>query len=159
MGDEKKRVPEQAVKALRRALGDRLVAVVLFGSRARGDARPDSDWDLLVIAEQLPEGYWDRHRSIREALRDGRCAGVSVVAKTPTEFESYLAPLYLDIALDGQLLFDRNGYARGKLNELRRIIQRAGLFRERTEAGDIWRWKQEPARPWAVNWEGHGATD
>lgn len=159
MGDGIKGVPKQAVEALANALGDRLVAVVLFGSKARGDARPDSDWDLLVIGEGLPEGYWDRHRLIREALLDQHSAGVSVVAKTPTEFESYLAPLYLDIALDGQVLFDRDGYARRKLDELRRIIQRAGLFRERTESGDIWRWKQEPARPWALNWEGHDATD
>ncbi|MBI4568277.1 MAG: nucleotidyltransferase domain-containing protein [Planctomycetes bacterium] len=25
--------------------------IILFGSRGRGDARPDSDWDILVIAE------------------------------------------------------------------------------------------------------------
>ena len=30
---------------------DDLLAVVLFGSRARGTARPDSDWDLALIAE------------------------------------------------------------------------------------------------------------
>ncbi len=159
MGDGKKEVLEQAVEALRKALGDRLVAVVLFGSRARGDARPDSDWDLLVIGEELPEGYWDRHRLIREALLGQHSAGVSVVAKTPKEFESNLAPLYLDIALDGQVLFDRDGYARRKLEELRRIIQRAGLFRQQTESGDIWCWKQEPARPWALNWEAHDASD
>jgi uncharacterized protein len=27
----------------------RPLQVWLFGSRARGDARPDSDWDLLVV--------------------------------------------------------------------------------------------------------------
>ena len=26
--------------------------VVLFGSRARGDERPDSDWDVLIIVNQ-----------------------------------------------------------------------------------------------------------
>lgn len=26
--------------------------VILFGSRARGDHRPDSDWDLLVVTER-----------------------------------------------------------------------------------------------------------
>src|SRR4051794_206433 len=51
-------VAEQAVSALQAALGDRLVAVVLFGSRARGDAHLDSDWDLLVLAEGLPEGLF-----------------------------------------------------------------------------------------------------
>lgn len=151
-------IPQQAVVALKVALGDRLVAVVLFGSQARGEAREDSDWDLLILAEDLPQGYWDRHRLIREALRDRPCAGVSVVAKTPKEFESYLAPLYLDIALDGQVLFDRDGYAHRKLSELRRIIERAGLYRERTAAGDVWRWKQEPVRPWTLNWEHQDET-
>ena len=34
---------------LDRAYGDRLAAVVLFGSHARGDAEPGSDVDLLVV--------------------------------------------------------------------------------------------------------------
>jgi uncharacterized protein len=39
--------------------------VLLFGSRARGDARPDSDWDLAVIVEgtltwQRKHAVWDR---------------------------------------------------------------------------------------------------
>jgi len=38
------------VSALREGLGDDLVALVLFGSRARGDHYPQSDWDLLLIA-------------------------------------------------------------------------------------------------------------
>jgi len=34
---------------LERLYGDRLERVLLFGSRARGDARPDSDWDVAVV--------------------------------------------------------------------------------------------------------------
>jgi uncharacterized protein len=34
---------------LERRYGDRLERVLLFGSRARGDARPDSDWDVAVF--------------------------------------------------------------------------------------------------------------
>jgi predicted nucleotidyltransferase len=30
-------------------LGDRLEAVYLYGSQARGDARPDSDVDVLIV--------------------------------------------------------------------------------------------------------------
>lgn len=29
--------------------------VILFGSRARGDYRPDSDWDILVVGDSKPE--------------------------------------------------------------------------------------------------------
>jgi uncharacterized protein len=34
---------------LERLYGPRLERLVLFGSRARGDARPDSDWDVAVV--------------------------------------------------------------------------------------------------------------
>jgi len=33
------------LETLRNGLGDDLVAVVLFGSRARGEAGPESDWE------------------------------------------------------------------------------------------------------------------
>lgn len=37
----------------RTTLGDHLVSIVLFGSRARGDARPDSDIDVLLVVRNL----------------------------------------------------------------------------------------------------------
>ncbi|ATQ68482.1 MULTISPECIES: nucleotidyltransferase domain-containing protein [Methylosinus] len=39
--------------ALDEAYGSRLERVVLFGSRARGDARMDSDYDVAVFLEQF----------------------------------------------------------------------------------------------------------
>src|SRR5437764_1680739 len=43
---------------LRSHLSERLVSVVLFGSVARGDASPASDIDLLIVAEDLPQGQF-----------------------------------------------------------------------------------------------------
>jgi predicted nucleotidyltransferase len=39
--------------ALRARFGGRLRALVLFGSRARGSGRADSDLDVLVLIDQL----------------------------------------------------------------------------------------------------------
>ena len=38
---------------VRCVLGDRVRKIILFGSRARGEARPESDFDLLVVLREL----------------------------------------------------------------------------------------------------------
>ena len=45
-------------QALTSAYGSKLERVVLFGSRARGDARPDSDYDIAVFIHD-PESFGD----------------------------------------------------------------------------------------------------
>lgn len=50
--------------------------IILFGSRARGDAAPDSDVDLLVI---VPEGFsgaqrWRMMQTIRKSIARIRCS-------------------------------------------------------------------------------------
>ena len=43
--------------ALDTLYGDRIERVVLFGSRARGDARPDSDYDVAVFLKDLADRW------------------------------------------------------------------------------------------------------
>ena len=143
----------QAVDALRGTFGDRLVAVVLFGSRARGDARETSDWDLLVIAEGLPESLFERRLFVTRALSPKGHGSISILARTPAEFESRVPSVYLDIAVDGRVLYDPRGYAAERLASLQRLLKRLGLYREHTKAGDLWRWQEEPSGPWSLKWE------
>ncbi len=42
-------------RRLKERLGDRLVSVTLYGSRARGDARAGSDFDLIVQVRERTE--------------------------------------------------------------------------------------------------------
>ena len=51
-------VPGRFRAALAETYGDRLERAVLFGSRARGDFRPDSDYDIAVFIHD-PEGWLD----------------------------------------------------------------------------------------------------
>ena len=73
------------------------VAVILFGSRARGDHREESDIDLLVITDDTDEevdwrpGYVDlcqaAHRSVEEVY--GFFLNVDVVTFPKTQFQYY----------------------------------------------------------------------
>ena len=76
-----------------REIADRIVAefspsmVLLFGSRARGDARPDSDVDLIVVwKDENPP--LRRSAAVRLALgRVGLPMDLAVV--TPSEFARF----------------------------------------------------------------------
>ena len=43
--------------ALDRIYGSRIERVVLFGSRARGDAHADSDYDIAVFLHDMPDRW------------------------------------------------------------------------------------------------------
>jgi len=57
--------------------------IILFGSRARGDARPNSDFDVLVIKESSEPGY-RRDAPLYVALA-GLPVEVEVLVYTPQE--------------------------------------------------------------------------
>jgi len=61
--------------------------VMLFGSRAAGEARKDSDFDLLVV---MDVGDADRPRSLRvRRLLRGLGVPFDVVVYTPEEWDSF----------------------------------------------------------------------
>lgn len=64
-----------------------------------------------------------------------------------------LPDLYLDIALDGVVLYDAGGYAAERLEALRALVRRKGLYREREGRDLMWRWEQPPGPDWSLEWE------
>ena len=49
LSTKEKSALQQLKAGLNQAIGDQLIELKLFGSKARGDDRPDSDIDILVI--------------------------------------------------------------------------------------------------------------
>lgn len=145
---------DEVITALQNGLGERLVSVVLFGSRARGDAKEESDWDLLLIARDLPQGTLRRHITLKQMLPDAWRGRISLLAKTPEEFEARLPALYLDIALDGIVLYDSGNYVTEKLGALRALLAQRGLSREQMQRDLVWRWEEFPGLGWSLEREG-----
>jgi predicted nucleotidyltransferase len=145
-------VASQAVEELKAGLRENLLAVALFGSRARGEAHRSSDWDLFVLAESLPENRLDRQFSLKAMLSLRLAGKISILAKTRKEFEADLRPVYLDIAADAVILYDPQEYLTTKLQAVRDLARDAGLRRRRWKGQWIWDWEKPPQGVWEVNW-------
>jgi predicted nucleotidyltransferase len=94
---------ERFVIAVRGAYGDRLQRVVLFGSRARGDADLESDIDVLVVLDEVLD-FWKEHRRIGDlALEASEGAGTIVFAMPISRFEYEMrrSPLLFNVQREG----------------------------------------------------------
>ena len=74
---------------LRAKFGERYVKLILFGSRARGDHKPDSDADVAVVMRDKVEEEWKLTRSVGEETYD-------ILLKTGLYIEPWL---FDDVAL------------------------------------------------------------
>lgn len=136
------------------AYGERLVALAIFGSWARGVATPASDLDLLVVAEPLPPSRMRRVREFRvvnEATRavrscvwsdEGPEVELSPVFKTPEELAAG-SPLYLDMTVWRVVLVDRGGTLESFLAGLRGRMEVLGSRRVPFKGGAFWDYKPD----------------
>lgn len=77
---------------------------ILYGSQARGDERPDSDWDILVILDKdrlLPEDYDNITYPIAK-LGWEVGADINPIMYTKNDWEaSSITPFYHNVQRDG----------------------------------------------------------
>jgi predicted nucleotidyltransferase/HEPN domain-containing protein len=84
--------------------------IYLFGSRARGDAREDSDYDVMVILPEDVPAESKQNSIAREALRDIR-AERNVLVWRDQEFNRRVharASLPATILREGKLMYERD---------------------------------------------------
>lgn len=80
--------------ALAETHGDRLERAVLFGSRARGDFRPDSDYDIAVFIHD-PDGWFDEVVRLADLGTDILMHTGAVISAKPFRAGAYDDPLPL----------------------------------------------------------------
>ena len=88
--------------ALNELYGDRIERVVLYGSRARGDAREDSDYDVAVFLKDLDD-RWAEMGKIAVAADDILDATGAVIHAMPYQAGSYQerTPLMHELRREG----------------------------------------------------------
>lgn len=80
------------------------VEVILYGSRARGDEKHDSDWDILVLTNYSAD--LKTERKFRNKLYDleletGETFSVFVFSKKEWETKQNITPFYHNISQEG----------------------------------------------------------
>jgi predicted nucleotidyltransferase len=148
---------QKIVNCYKDYLSNHLVSIVLFGSHARGDVKETSDFDLFVIAEELPVKVFQRILFIRKPLKGQFAERICIIAKTPEEVLKNLPSLFLDLGLDGIILFDKDNFFKNLQTKIRKIIQQAGLQRKKVNGEFYWEWQTPPLKGWEITWNGYRA--
>lgn len=124
-----------------------LNSLILFGSYAREEERPESDLDFLVISEDFPKRFAKRfdvlrpylreaklHPAVKRMRKEGFYLQFSPVPYRPEELER-TPPLLLDLVEDGVIIKDDGTFSR-KMDELRKKLKELGARRLVTSRGN-----------------------
>lgn len=84
------------------------VQTILYGSEARGDARPDSDIDLLVLVDTDKLTYTDRERIMAPfydiELDTGVIISTLIMPRKEWENRPFLTPFQCNVNAEGIVL-------------------------------------------------------
>jgi len=137
-----------------RYYADRLITVAVFGSVARGAFSPDSDIDILIVAESLPYGRIKRIEEFRENIEKklmddlkeltnkGIYPFLSPIFKTP---DSVIlgSPLFLDMTDTLKILYDKGDFFKSYLDSLKKKLDALGAKRIFFKGGYYWNLKPD----------------
>ena len=152
MREPYKTLIERLIEALKRKYGDKFISLVVFGSVARGEARKDSDVDLLLVIDSIPKRRLERQKEfmevekelegyLNELFDEGYFIDFSPIIKTPEE-ATRLSPLYLDMVEDAIIAYDKDDFFAKILERVRKRLEELGS--KRVRMGKKWYWILKP---------------
>jgi predicted nucleotidyltransferase len=111
---------------------------MVYGNVAGSRATRDSDFDLLVIFENLPRSIFVRARLFKRAedliqpllndLMDSGCAvALSQVIKTRSETARF-SQIYIDVTEDAAIVYNKGGFFEGVLTRLIKRLRELGVW-------------------------------
>ena len=104
----KKSIKEQIDRMVKRIVRKfKPEQIILFGSQARGDVRPDSDVDLLVVMDVAEGSEWDKAIEIGVAL-DDLPVPMDIIVTRPSEFawrKEYVGTIERVAFREGKMLY------------------------------------------------------
>lgn len=95
-------VSREFARLLRQRLGEQIEQVILFGSRARGEAEEDSDFDFLVVVDRFSEVLENQVLDLAYEMLDRHGVVVSAIVVQANRFEEEnWEPLYVTVRREG----------------------------------------------------------
>ncbi len=129
------------IRSLQREFKSDLIAIALFGSQVRGEARESSDIDVLIVLHSKHEITRDLYRRWDRLQRESpEIFGSKLSPHFVSFFETSQRPtsLWLEVALDAKIIFDTEDRLHHQLLALRREIASGKMRRKKTHGHSYW---------------------
>ncbi len=98
------------VEDVHQLYGDQLKTVILYGSYARGDYRPDSDIDIMILVTLTEEEIWEKGHCLSDMTFDYNFdlnLNIMPIVKNIGHFNKWLCayPFYYNVKKEGVELY------------------------------------------------------